>query len=159
MDATAIVANLGLHLYETTLTAHQSPWGKALFARMKNPKPGDFVVIDHAPRGEPHTLVGTLTEIEQLRVDRDWEDETWDEEVEGRPCPTEPCYVLKLLDGSTFRWTNASPRALPRRRYPARRVIADWESLKERPATMQEQIESLFRAPSNVVTTLGGALR
>jgi hypothetical protein len=126
---------------------------------MTSPQSGDLVLIGSAPSGKPVELVGTLVEIERLRIDRGWGDDgTWDEEAEGRPCPTEPIYVLRTLDGGTFRWENVSVHALPLRRFPARTMIDDPEMLTERPATLTEQAESLFRAERGDYTPLGTAL-
>ena len=142
----AIIANLGLQMHRVASCSTGSPWGKAFFHRMNNPQPGDFVVVGMAPNGEPDTLVGWLEALEDKPL---YGPDEWDD---GGPSPTEPCYVLKLLDGREFRWVNVAVYALPLSQLPTHKVIADPKSLIEQDATLEEEINSFFSRPYNDCT-------
>lgn len=83
-----------------------SDFGSSVSKRMGDPVVGDLVIETSTVFStcRPHLdAVGTL-----LRVEREeMQVPGWDQEEDG-PLPTEVAYYLRLLDGTEFRWVNAS---------------------------------------------------
>lgn len=87
---------------------------RALNGRMREPKPGDWVVemstIYYEDRNG--TRFGTLVRVADEPV---YPEEQRAELGFGpdEPMPTERVWYVRLLDGREFRWTNASFLAVP----------------------------------------------
>lgn len=104
--------------YASTLVGHGPPCVFDLNNRLRDIQVGDLVVetstaLMDGRNGEKYyrpalDALGHLIKITWEPVV--WSDPefVWDEEIEGKPHPTEKCVYIRTLDGREFRWTNAS---------------------------------------------------
>lgn len=83
------------------------------YEEMKAPEVGQMVVELTTIWARAFDLkgVGELVLVAQERIDLGGE--PWDEVFQGTPCPTEPVYYVKNLDGTVTRWTNCQLLACP----------------------------------------------
>jgi len=88
-------------------SGNRSPLAEVYNKRATNPQIGDMVaeISTISYRERDLKGVGILVDIADEPIDCG--DYDWDEEVEGRPRPTERVFYIKALDGSLHRWLDA----------------------------------------------------
>lgn len=100
--------------YCATMVGNPAKVTSMYYDRASKPEIGDLVIESTTVHGMRHANatdldgVGILEEIalEPFVFEGD-PDFVWDEQVEGRPHPTERVYYIRTFDGRKFRWVNA----------------------------------------------------
>ncbi len=122
MELEDIARAMGISAYlahGALLYGNPTPNTEQLLARMRDIRPGDWVVeettilMSVSGRRPALDAVGRLIKITRENVVFGDPDFVWDEAIEGTPHPTETCTYIRTLDDREFRWTNASFVSVP----------------------------------------------
>ncbi len=116
IKAARAIAVLAYKAYDAVLCGRPTGIQSALYAFMKDVQPGRLVVEITAlgrPDRDPFNSVGELIRIAAEPVVFSDPEFVWDEKEEGRPAPTEQIFYIRLLDGTEYRWSNATFICVP----------------------------------------------
>ena len=108
MDVYKLLACSAHRAYTNVLSCSNSPKQEEYFKRYSEPVVGDMVLeTSSLTRVDSHfESIGRLKSIT-------WEELPFEDWPEDEEKPTEKVYNIELLDGSQYRWTNASFIKIP----------------------------------------------
>lgn len=78
----------------------------AIYKRMQNPQVGDLVSGMTTTFLGPNSGLRGVGYLEEMTIEPFPMEEPWDEELEGKPAPTEQVWYIRTFEGERLRWTN-----------------------------------------------------
>jgi hypothetical protein len=109
------------HMRSCCMVGNPAPAVRAFYERIRDPRPGDWVMETTTLGGAPREVVGLrpipaddyTRRVGRLKTVCREPYPSWDEEREGEPAPTEEVFYVESLAGELVRWVNASFVAIP----------------------------------------------